>query len=208
MPDNAASRRVAIAVAEMPSWKKRLMLLTMIAGILGGGAKLATMFTEKSSDQAAVSQNVEVSRTAADGDTLRPENSSGFIGGRTDATNSPTTAGTYSDTTTAAPEPSTTAKVSSWVAKIGLSIFVGLIVGTIFRMFVKTMAVIAAVAIAAIVALSYFQVINVDFTTMKENYDSFAGWAQAQVGKFKDVVLTSLPSAGSALAGFVLGLKK
>jgi uncharacterized membrane protein (Fun14 family) len=209
MTDNAGSRRVAMAVAEMPSWKKRLLMLTLTAGLVGGGAKVATMFTERASDRAATTQGVSVSATPpATSAGSQPGNSSGFVGSQSTGANAGKTDRTQPVATTTEPELSMTAKVSSWVARIGLSVFAGLVIGTIFRMFVKTMAVIAAVAIAAIVALSYFKVINVDFTTMKENYDSFAGWAQGQAGKLKDAALAYLPSATSGLAGFVLGLKK
>lgn len=208
MTDNAGSRRVAMTVAEMPSWKKRLLMLTLTAGLVGGGAKVATMFTERSTDRAATTQNIAVMPAPANADGSQPGNSSGFVAGQSTGAAPMNADGTQPVTGTAEPEPSRTATVSTWVAKVGISVFIGLVVGTIFRMFVKTMAVISAVAIAAIVALSYFKVINIDFTTMKENYDTFAGWAQGQVGKLKDVTLAYLPAASSGVVGFVLGLKK
>jgi uncharacterized membrane protein (Fun14 family) len=70
------------------------------------------------------------------------------------------------------------------------------------------MAVVAALALAAFAALSYFKVLHIDVTTMKQNYDSAFGWAQGQAGKIKDVVMAALPSATSAVVGFFFGFKK
>jgi uncharacterized membrane protein (Fun14 family) len=201
MSDDVSGRnnRFSHAVAELPSWKKRLLSLTLVAALLGGGARLATMAAAKPRVEASPTTTPVVVNEAM------PSGSSGFVNARATASSE---AAIDAPVQTDAPEPSRTEFYSGWVFRIGLSIFIGIVIGTVFRMFIKTMAVLTAVVVTAIVVLSYFKVINIDFTTMKDNYESFAGWAQGQVGRLKDVVMASLPSTTSAAVGFFLGFKR
>jgi len=75
-------------------------------------------------------------------------------------------------------------------------------------MFIKSMAVLAAIVAVTITGLSYFKVLNIDFTKMKTHYDSATSWAKDQTVRLKDVVMGALPSTTMAAVGFFLGFKK
>ncbi len=96
-------------------------------------------------------------------------------------------------------------QLGGWLAKLGISFAVGVVVGVFFRSFLKTVAAVTAVAVAAVVGLSYFEIIDVDFTTMRDNYGSAAEATRGFGSQLKDLVLGRLPSATAALGGFVVG---
>ena len=94
------------------------------------------------------------------------------------------------------------------MAKLGLSFAAGLIAGVFFRIYLKTMAALAAVATAGFVGLSYFEVLDLDLGIMRENYDTARDWTGEQAGRVKDLFLGIFPSATAAGAGFVFGVMK
>ena len=98
-----------------------------------------------------------------------------------------------------------TGRLGGWLARLGISFAAGMILGVFFRTFLKAMAVISAAAIALIVGLSYFEVLPIDFTTMRENYDSAGEAVGGYAGRAKDAAMTFLPSATAATAGFFAG---
>ncbi|HEV7299432.1 MAG TPA: FUN14 domain-containing protein [Tepidisphaeraceae bacterium] len=202
MTDEGSVQRhkLSHAVAELPSWKKRLLALAMMAALIGGGAQLATMFT---ATQRSVTETPPPARVEAS--ERMPDGASGFLNGQPSSGSRTEVVHTVDIDEV---ELSHTERIAGWMFRVGLAVFVGVIVGTVFRMFIKTMAALAAIIVTAIVVLSYFKVINVDFTTMKDNYDSVAGWAQSQAVKLKDLVLAALPSTTSAAIGFFLGFKR
>jgi uncharacterized membrane protein (Fun14 family) len=194
-------RRLANAVKELPSWKKKLLTFSLAVAVVGGGVKASSMILARQQPApAAVSS--KAGGSGQQGSDL-PGVSSNFVG-KTPARGS----NTAESPEPQAAEPTFTEKSSGWIFRLALSIFVGLIVGIFFRMFIKTMAVVAVLAVAGFAALSYFKVLHIDVTTLKDNYDSVAGWAQGQAGKIKDVVMAALPSTTSAFVGFFFGFKK
>lgn len=203
-PSEARSRRFANAVVELPSWKKKILAVSLVAALVGGGAKGASMvFMRQETKQAqADSPNVQVKSSEGS----MSANSSGFAGSGSAATSADAT--TPPSATTTIPSPSFTERSSGWIFKLGLSIFVGVVFGTIFRMFIKSMAVLAAIVAVTITGLSYFKVLNIDFTKMKTHYDSATSWAKDQTVRLKDVVMGALPSTTMAAVGFFLGFKK
>jgi uncharacterized membrane protein (Fun14 family) len=202
MSDDISGRhnhRFSGAVAELPTWKKRLLAIALVAALLGGGGHLATLLSAEPRPAATTPAGEVVVND------VPPGGASGFVGQH--GPSSADAAGTP-PVQTDAPARSWTEALSGWVFRVGLSIFAGVVIGTIFRMFIKTMAALAALVVGAIVVLSYFKVLPIDFATMRTNYDSFAGWAQGQIGGLKDAVMNTLPSAMSATVGFFLGFKK
>ena len=101
-----------------------------------------------------------------------------------------------------------TGRLGGWLARLGLSFAAGLVLGVFFRTFLKTMAAITAVVITALVALSYFQVLNVDFTLMRQNYETYAGWLQSQAWQLKGAVGGVLPSTVATACGFFFGFRR
>jgi uncharacterized membrane protein (Fun14 family) len=99
---------------------------------------------------------------------------------------------------------------SEWLGtrgvQIGFAFLGGFAIGFAFRAFLKTMAVLTALAIVSIFLLSYFRVINVDFTMVREQWNSNSEWILAQATKLKDVVWQYLPSSTAGVAGLIVGM--
>jgi uncharacterized membrane protein (Fun14 family) len=99
---------------------------------------------------------------------------------------------------------------SEWLStrgvQIGLAFLGGFALGFAFRAFLKTMAILTALAIVTIVLLSYFRVINVDFTLVREQWDSNSEWIIAQGTKLKDLVWQYFPSSTAGVAGLIVGM--
>jgi len=91
---------------------------------------------------------------------------------------------------------------------IGVSFIVGFILGWAFRVFVKTMAMIAALATALFFGLSYFNVMNIDLSKAEKQYDSGKTWLVDQAGRLKDAVKTHLPSSGATFLGLFVGFRR
>jgi len=94
------------------------------------------------------------------------------------------------------------------MTRIGLSFFVGIVVGTIFRTFAKMAIGITALIAAAMAGLSYFHIFNVDFSSVQNEYQHGVSWLHDQAYRLKDVVFNALPSSTSAAVGFISGLKR
>ncbi len=90
--------------------------------------------------------------------------------------------------------------------KIGLSFLGAFALGFMFRTFLKTMAILTAMAVTALVLLSYFNVYNIDFSAVQEKWDTNQEWITTQATKLKDVVWTYLPSSTTAFVGFLVGM--
>lgn len=97
---------------------------------------------------------------------------------------------------------------SPWMTQIGLSFVGGFILGWAFRVFIKTMAIVTFLGVALLVGLSYFHVINVDFSAAREKYADSITWITDQAGKLRDVAVTYFPSTGTSMAGLAVGFKK
>jgi uncharacterized membrane protein (Fun14 family) len=91
------------------------------------------------------------------------------------------------------------------LAQAGLSFAVGYVLGFGMRRFVKTFATLAAVAVVGILALQYFDVVDLNYDQVEEQTRGFFDWAQAQAGAAKDWLLTYLPSATAGTAGVASG---
>jgi uncharacterized membrane protein (Fun14 family) len=104
--------------------------------------------------------------------------------------------------------PSLVARLSPNATRIGGSVVAGFVLGWIFRAFVKTMAFFALLAGAALMALSYFGVINVDLSSAREHYASVMHWLSDQGMRLKDVVIAHLPSSSGGAVGAYLGFRR
>ena len=185
--------KVAGELVAISPWKKKLLAVFLVLAAVGAAMWVPARLSRSMADDPE--QREAVRRDAV------PPGASGFV-----AEGDRTGDGTVStaDSREEAPLP-WQARLGGWMAKLGLSFAGGLVLGVFFRSFLKTMAAITALVVVGIVALSYFEVINVDFTTMRQNYDSAAGWVTEQGYRFKDAITTFLPSAASAGVGFFVG---
>ena len=90
--------------------------------------------------------------------------------------------------------------------RFGLSFLGGFAIGYAFRTFLKTMAVLTALAATSILLLSYFNVYNIDFSQVQDKWDSNSEWISTQASKLKDFLWTYLPSSTTAFVGFFIGM--
>jgi uncharacterized membrane protein (Fun14 family) len=90
--------------------------------------------------------------------------------------------------------------------RYGLSFLGAFALGYAFRAFVKTMAILTALAVTAILLLSYFNVYNIDFSQVQTQWDSNSEWITTQATKAKDFVWAYLPSSTVAFIGFFVGM--
>lgn len=208
--------RVAGEMLGMSPWKKKTLAAFLFIAAVGGVLWVAGWVTVRNAPASAPEQ---VASQVEDEDrSLRNPDLPGasFVDGRRAPDSGTSTSDSAADTTSEAETPAAadadtgrslpwTAHVGGWMAKLGLSFAGGLVIGIFFRTFLKTMAAITALAAALLVGLSYFELVNVDFTTMRTNYDSFAGWLADQGWRFKELVVGILPSAVFAGFGFLVG---
>lgn len=205
--------RIAGEMIGMAAWKKKTLAAFLFIAAVGGVLWVTGWVSAEKSPVAATGPDASLAADdeASPGTTTAPPGAS-FIDGR----QSPNSGTSTPDSTTDTPDPEEdeaasernlpwTAHVGGWMAKLGLSFAGGLVLGIFFRTFLKTMAAITALAAAVLVGLSYFELINIDFTTMQTNYDSFAGWLADQGWRVREMVVGVLPSAFFAGFGFVVG---
>jgi uncharacterized membrane protein (Fun14 family) len=206
----------------MPSWKRKLATASLVLGAVGGGTQLASSALESKTSPSANTTTVATTPAApgASGggaSSAMPAGSSGFVAGGApySAKNQPpypsaADPGTITAPPTTAPSqpPTLTQRISPWMTRLGISFFVALIIGLMFRTFLKIAAGITVVIGGIILALSYFHVLNIDMTQVKTEYASASGWIADQGTRLKDLVMHALPSSSAAAAGFMSGFKK
>ena len=203
--------KMAGALTGMSPLKKKVLAFFLAVAAIGAGLWGYGWAQQRhAADPAPRTASVEQDVAPEADSTLDGVAGRSFVEGRPTGT-TPEPADTASEEeaeTAAAPAMPWTGRLGGWMAKLGLSFAGGLVMGVFFRTFLKTMAAITALVASAIVLLSYFELINVDFTTMRTNYDSFAEWLTAQGWKLKDLVAGVLPSAVASGAGFFMGFLK
>jgi uncharacterized membrane protein (Fun14 family) len=192
-----APEHFAAHVATMPRWHKMVLLLGVVLAIAGGAGWLTTRVASDTGTRVTTVNTTPRSQT--------PAGSSGFVDGRHAPPADTTTTTTV---VTQTEPPSLVARLSPNATRIGGSVVAGFVLGWIFRAFVKTMAFFAILAGAALMALSYFGVINVDLSSAREHYASVMHWLSDQGMRLKDVVIAHLPSSSGGAVGAYLGFRR
>ncbi|GIW76950.1 MAG: hypothetical protein KatS3mg104_2013 [Phycisphaerae bacterium] len=96
--------------------------------------------------------------------------------------------------------------VSSKGFQLGLSFLIAFAIGYIFRIFLRTMAILTVGSVIGVVLLSYFNLYNIDLTQVEHQWDTHREWVTTQVGKLKDRVWEYLPSTSAGFVGFFVGM--
>ena len=219
MPDQSTTPSPAARLRRaVPAWKKKVLLVALAAATLGGGVRAAALISGRHEVAAAKSEAAASEAPAVKVENRRPAApSAGFVNGSarpaarpaaTPADSAETPDSSPANSESAAPPevpPTLTDRLGGWLVAAGLSLFAGMVLGVMFRAFVKTAAAVTAVLLIGVVALSYFQILPIDFATMRNNYDSISPWLTDHLAGLKGVVLSHLPSATAATAGFFLG---
>jgi uncharacterized membrane protein (Fun14 family) len=186
-----ASRRGRLAdqVARVPPWNRRLLWLALLLVAVGVAGQVVARVGSRAT--------AETTETTAAPDA--PHAVRAF--GTSDRSADESTAATPAD------QP-WWARLSPAMTKVGVSFIVGFLVGWVFRAFLKGMLLLTLVVVGGLFALSYFGVLNIDFTAARESYDSAMQWLTAQGTRLKDVVMAHLPSSGGGAVGAFLGLRR
>lgn len=133
-----------------------------------------------------------------------PSAGNGFVA--TSNNNAPT--GNTSTAPTPAPSQGVQSILASWARHMGSSVIVGYVVGWAFRVFLKVMSSITFVVVALFAGLSYFNIMNVDFTPVERDYTSTRSWVIAQGTHAKDAAMAHLGSPVGGAMGMFLGCRR
>jgi uncharacterized membrane protein (Fun14 family) len=205
-PDANASSAPGTSVARhLPPWKKKLIGAALAVAVLGGAAQIMSMVRDRAEPTPTVASS---SATGGNADANAPGGSRGFV---LSPQQQPSSTG---QPPPVAPSPSVSRERALWekaapyVTKFGVSFLAGIIIGLVFRAFVKTMAFITALLAIGLFCLSYFHIFNFDSNQVRQSYEGFSGWAKEHALALKDVALHALPSGTLGLVGFFAGFKR
>src|SRR4051812_39369262 len=112
------------------------------------------------------------------------------------------------DTVKQAPEPTLRERLSPWATRFGASMLGGFLIGFALRVFIRITVSLIALGAMIMMALSYFNVMNVDLTAAETKYDSGIHWAEDQAYKLKDAAMSHLPSTGGSAFGAFAGFRR
>jgi uncharacterized membrane protein (Fun14 family) len=101
---------------------------------------------------------------------------------------------------------------SEWASakgvRFGSGFLGGFLLGFAIRAYVKTVAVVAGVITVLLAAASYFQLFNIDFSAVQQQWASNSEWLLTQADKLKDAVLAHLPSSTAGAVGVFFGTRR
>lgn len=106
-------------------------------------------------------------------------------------------------TPTGAAEP--TAK---GVFRLGFSFLAGFCIGSFLRATLKVAAIAFGFWLFLTFVLQHYGILVVDWNAMTSLWDRFASAVEQEWGDFQRFITGSLPAAGLATTGFVIGLKR
>ncbi len=114
-------------------------------------------------------------------------------------------AGIQQPAPTTQPAPSL---LASWARRAGASVLLGFLVGWLFRTFVKIMASITTLVLGGLVLLSYFNVMNIDFSAAENKYKDTSSWVTDQAGRLRDSATGHIHSTLGGALGLFIGWRK
>jgi uncharacterized membrane protein (Fun14 family) len=201
-PGITFGQRVGRAYHLMPHWTRKVLVFSLVLGIIGGVGEVSFAMQPKTR---TVTKTVPAAKVSP-APTGAPAGSSGFVGG-----GGPGPAATPQTTTVTQEEtipPTLMQQLTPYATRGGFSLFVGIIFGVIFRAFLKISAMVTALALAGVAALSYFHVINLDRSGVQSEVSTGLGWVRHQATGLKNEVFAKLPSTTAAGVGFFFGLRR
>ena len=106
------------------------------------------------------------------------------------------------------PPPTLTEKLSPTAIRSGLGLIGGFIIGWAFRAFSKMMAMITFLFGAIFIGLSYFNVLNVDFSAAQTKFKTSSEWVTDQASRAKDAAMSHIPGSAASVVGLWLGFRR
>jgi uncharacterized membrane protein (Fun14 family) len=203
------------AVRTMPGWKKMLLGLSLLVGVAGFAVEEAGSVVKKTAPAVPtapthVAPGEPTAGSPVVGSGFVPAGSSGFVASPSSASApqpapGPGVAPADSSQTEA---QGMSALMTPYLTRVGFSVFIGVVIGFLFRTFIKIAVGISALVVAAALALSYFHIVNIDMTAVKTETASASAWISDQAFRLKDVIFHALPSSTGAGVGFIFGFKR
>jgi uncharacterized membrane protein (Fun14 family) len=128
-------------------------------------------------------------------------NLSNLSSGLTDGRTMP--AGNGTTTAEASGEPA-----AKGVFRLGFSFVAGFCLGSFVRATLKIAAIAFGFWLCMTLVLNYYGILTVDWQAMDSLWNRFAGNVESEWGSFQTFMTGSLPAAGLAATGLVIGLKR
>jgi uncharacterized membrane protein (Fun14 family) len=163
---------------DLPRWEKVVLGVAVLAVVVGAVLSLT-------------SSGGATAPGTAGGGNLGPMGTSFGPGG----INQPTTA--------AAEEPA-----SRGVFRLGFSFLAGFCIGRFIRAALKVAAIAFGFWLVTTFVLQEYGILVVDWNAMGSLWDRFASNVEREWGSFRTFMTGSLPTAGLAIAGLGIGLKR
>ena len=200
---NSVPVRFFAHVSAMPVWQKVVLVVAILLACLGGSAWAMSHFNGGTKSTTTVTTTT----TKAPSGARTPAGSSSFI----DERGTPTGSDASSSTTTTTEEKKPQGLIEQFspaTTRMGVSVVAGFVFGWLFRAFLKTMTFFVLIIAALLAGLSYFGILNVDFSAAREHYASAVHWVTDQGERLKAVLLSHLPSSGGGARGAYMGFRR
>lgn len=105
-------------------------------------------------------------------------------------------------------DPGILSEVSPAVFQLGFSFVVAFAIAYAARTFLRITLIAVGGFLLVLFGLEYVDIVTVNWETMEEHYNNLLASARESFSGFKEFVTGRLPSAGSALAGLVVGFRR
>jgi uncharacterized membrane protein (Fun14 family) len=195
---NSVPVRFFAHVSAMPVWQKVVLVVAILLACLGGSAWAMSHFN-------GGTKSTTVTTTTANPGATPAVGGSKFIDDR--GTAAPAASSTT--TTTEEKKPQTLIEeFSPATTRMGVSVVAGFVFGWLFRAFLKTMTFFALIVAALLAGLSYFGILNVDFSAAREHYASAVNGLPDLGERLKAVLMSHLPSSGGGARGAYMGFRR
>jgi len=183
MSTTTAPVSLASHLLTMPMWQKVLLTLAGVAAAGGLSGQAIGYFAHKPEPAARAS--------------VQPEGARGVVAQQDQSTQQQ-------------PEEDKPfyLKLSPHATRMGLTFIAAFLIGWAFRAFLKMMAMITVVIGGLFFGLSYFKVMNVDFSKVEKPYNTSKEWVTDQAWKLKDVLVSHLPSSTASVVGLFAGFRR
>jgi uncharacterized membrane protein (Fun14 family) len=184
-PSGCSSLTLLEHMFSMPRFHKSLLALAMLLLGTGGAGQLANFFSKQPPPAATSNAMVAASN---DSTAVAPPVST-------------------TDQPPEQPKPLFT-RVSPLMTRVGFTFIAGFIIGWAFRAFLKITAMLTSLGMAILVGLSYFHVLNIDFTSVEKKYQTDMAWVSDQADRAGKALLAHIPGSSSSFVGMFIGFKR
>lgn len=195
----AASETIAPAPPKLPRWKKGLVGLALILGLVGLALHGFTS-TPDSHTQHTVANST---RTGAASSLASQTPRSLLVSPATPSEEQTPQADSQADLLD---QP-----LKDWsqpLMKFGFSFVVGFCIGYALAVFMKLTVFAVGLLVLALFGLQYGDVIDVNWHSIQAHYDAFLAWLQPRASGFRAFITGHLPSVGMAALGILTGFKR